>query len=123
MIMPKERTELIAACGLYCANCSGFKKGKCPGCLENEKATWCAVRRCCIENKFASCSECKECADPMDCKKFRNPIARLIGFLFNTDRAAGIRHVRENGGASLATELEKSGRMGLPRAKKTKPKT
>jgi hypothetical protein len=43
-----------------------------------------------------------------------------MGFLFNTDRAAGICRIREKGGAALAAELEKSGRMGLPRAKKGK---
>ncbi|MDR2733478.1 MAG: DUF3795 domain-containing protein [Spirochaetota bacterium] len=112
--------ELIAACGLYCANCGKYTKGKCPGCLKNEKATWCAVRSCCIENKFTSCADCGEYTNPRDCKKFRNPIASIMGFLFNTDRAAGICRIREKGGAALAAELEKSGRMGLPRAKKGK---
>ena len=121
MAESKNTTKLIAACGLYCANCRSYKKGKCPGCLDNVKASWCAVRTCCIENKYATCAECTSFTEPTDCKKFKNPIASVIGFLFNTDRAAGIRCVREKGAAALATELGESGRMGLKRSKKPAP--
>ena len=39
------QTQLIAACGLYCANCRTFKKGKCPGCAQKQNASWCKIRR------------------------------------------------------------------------------
>jgi hypothetical protein len=119
MAETKSGTELISACGLYCANCGKYKKGKCAGCFENVKAAWCKVRACCIENKFSSCAECTGCADPNTCRKFKNPIASFMGVLFNTDRAAGITFIREKGKEAFAAELGKSGRMGLARRKKT----
>mgnify|MGYP001174253203 CR=1 FL=1 len=52
--MSNQSLELVAYCGLYCGQCTKYLKGKCPGCKENEKASWCKTRSCCIENDFAS---------------------------------------------------------------------
>ena len=35
-------TEYIAACGVACRK---YLNGKCPGCKQNEKATWCKIRQ------------------------------------------------------------------------------
>lgn len=41
----------VAYCGLYCGACKSHRKGKCPGCRENSKATWCEIRKCCQEHE------------------------------------------------------------------------
>jgi len=107
--------QLVSACGLYCAACRSYRKGKCPGCHANAKASWCKVRSCNLERGTRTCAECAEHPEPMDCRKFDNPIASVIGFLFNSDRAAGIRLVRERGRGEYARILTESGRMAIPR--------
>ncbi|MBN2144478.1 MAG: DUF3795 domain-containing protein, partial [Candidatus Aureabacteria bacterium] len=52
--------RLVAFCGLYCGACGRYLKNKCPGCVGNEKAAWCSVRTCCLENHFSSCAECRD---------------------------------------------------------------
>ena len=37
--------KLVAYCGLYCGACGAYLRGRCPGCIENYKATWCKVPR------------------------------------------------------------------------------
>ena len=76
-------TQSIAACGLYCGACRKFLAGKCPGCKQNEKATWCKIRSCCQENKFNTCAEC-----PHD-----------------VNRAACIRYIKEHGEQAFAKEM------------------
>lgn len=49
----------VAYCGLYCGACRKWKKGKCPGCYHNEKASWCEIRKCCRENDYATCADCQ----------------------------------------------------------------
>ena len=78
---------LVAYCGLYCGACRSRTKGRCPGCHENSKATWCTVRKCCMDKSYASCADCKEFADPMGCGKYNNFIARVVGFVLRSDRA------------------------------------
>lgn len=59
--------QLIAMCGLYCGACNSYLKGKCEGCVSNEKATWCNVRLCCIENKYKSWADCTQFENVADC--------------------------------------------------------
>ena len=73
--------KLVAYCGLYCGACRAYLNEKCLGCQKNEKATWCKIRTCCMENKFSSCANCKEYSDPNQCKKYNNLIAKIIGFI------------------------------------------
>jgi hypothetical protein len=89
--------QLVAYCGLYCGACGAYRRGRCPGCHENQKATWCKVRTCCMENGHSSCADCKSPADPRDCKKYNNFIARLFGLIFRSDRRACILQIREKG--------------------------
>ena len=88
---------LVAYCGLYCGACGAYRRGRCPGCHDNQKATWCKVRTCCIENGYASCAECRTAADPRDCKKFNNLISKFFGLIFRSDRCACIVQIQEKG--------------------------
>jgi hypothetical protein len=89
--------NLVAHCGLYCGACPAYLKGRCPGCHDNVKASWCKVRTCCSTNEYASCADCRQHDDPMRCKMFNNIIAKLFGFIFRSDRAACIRQIKSLG--------------------------
>jgi hypothetical protein len=95
--MPQTTTSTVAYCGLYCGACGAFKKGKCKGCALNEKATWCKIRSCCIENSYQSCADCKDFTDPMQCKKFNNFVSKIFAVVFKSDRAGCIKQIREKG--------------------------
>lgn len=100
--------NLVAYCGLYCGACNKYLKGKCPGCHENEKASWCKVRSCCMENGFASCAECKDFDDIMDCKGFNNIFSRFFGLVFKSDRESCIKRIGEIGTTRFAEEMAKN---------------
>ncbi len=78
----------ISFCGLYCGACRKFLKGNCPGCQGNEKATWCKVRTCCMENKILSCADCKSFDNILECKKYNNFVSKIFSFIFRSDRNA-----------------------------------
>jgi len=107
--------HLVARCGLYCGACGAYRKGRCPGCHENAKATWCKVRSCCNEHGFATCADCGQFPDPMGCKKFNNVIAKIFGFLFRSDRAACIRQIREQGLQAHAEDMAAKKRQSIRR--------
>jgi hypothetical protein len=96
--------NLIAFCGLYCGACRSYLKGKCPGCRDNSKATWCKVRSCCIEHDFKSCADC-DAIGLEDCKKYNNFMSRAFGFIFNSDRSACINRIKEIGYIDFAAEM------------------
>jgi hypothetical protein len=89
--------KLVAYCGLYCGACGAYRRGRCPGCHENQKAAWCRVRTCCMENDYWSCAQCKSPSDPRDCRKCTNFISRLFGLIFRSDRRACIAQIRKKG--------------------------
>jgi hypothetical protein len=89
--------NLVSYCGLYCGACSKYLKDKCPGCHENEKASWCKIRTCCIKNSYQSCASCSQFEDANDCKKFNNFFSKLIGFFLRSDRKAGVDFINEKG--------------------------
>ena len=97
--------ELVAHCGLYCGACRSYRKGRCPGCHDNEKATWCKVRACCQDDSYATCADCGEFAEPRDCRKFHNLFSRIIGFVLRSDRRACILRIREIGPDAFAAEM------------------
>ena len=97
--------KLVGRCGLYCGACRAYLKGKCRGCAENVKATWCKVRACCEENGYATCADCWAHADPKECRKFHNVISRVIGFVLRSDRPACIARIREVGLEAYAQEM------------------
>ena len=123
---------MIAACGLYCGACRKYRMGKCPGCHENKKASWCKIRKCCMEKGFHSCAECErlrvgerssstsETAKPSagmmdvkDCRLHNNLIGKFFAFVFRSDRPACIRYIRENGEQAFAEEMTKRGEQTM----------
>jgi hypothetical protein len=109
----KVDKNLIAFCGLYCGACSRLAGEKCHGCRENDKASWCGVRTCCLEHGFASCADCTEFPSVRNCGKFNNFIARIFGFVFRSDRAACIEAIKENGYEAFAREMTARGRRTI----------
>jgi hypothetical protein len=103
----KTDITLIAFCGLYCAACKKYINGKCPGCKENSKASWCTVRSCCIENNYNSCADCTS-TELLACKKFNNTISKLIGLVLRSDRPACIRKIKTVGYENYAEDMAQS---------------
>jgi hypothetical protein len=106
--------SLIAFCGLYCGACKSYLAGKCPGCKDNLKASWCKVRQCNMESNFQSCADCTS-VELMDCKKYNNFISKMFGIVFNSDRAACISRIKEIGYPEYAVEMANSKRQTIKR--------
>lgn len=111
----EKRTEMIAMCGLYCGACPKFIKEKCPGCHGNEKASWCKIRTCCFDKSISSCADCPRFNDVVACKIYHNFMAKLFGFVFNSDRAACIRKIKEIGYDRFAAEMTAKKQMSFKR--------
>jgi len=109
--------NLVAYCGLYCGACRSYLKEKCPGCRENHKASWCTIRKCCMENNYQTCADC-QLIKLEDCKKFNNFISKVIGFMFNSDRTACICRIKEKSVEAFAEEMKVSKRQSIPRKSK-----
>jgi len=107
--------DLVAYCGLFCGACRSYLKEKCPGCHDNEKATWCKVRSCCMKNGYSSCADCGEFCDPMDCHLFNNFISKLFGFVFRSNRAACITQIRKIGMKAFAEDMARQKRQSIRR--------
>ena len=103
----------VAYCGLYCGACRAYLKDRCPGCHENDRATWCKVRSCCKEHDLASCADCTEFGDPNDCRKFNNLVAKLFGLVFRSDRAACIRQIALIGLEKHAQDMAQNRRQSI----------
>lgn len=102
----------VAYCGLYCGACGKLKAGKCPGCYDNEKASWCEVKKCCRENGYASCADC--IIIPLkECKKYNNIFAKVIGFVTRTDRSKCIGRIKGVGAEVFASEMESRKQMSI----------
>lgn len=99
--------SLVAYCGLYCGACRAFLRDKCPGCKENAKATWCKIRKCCADNGYLSCADCK-IMKIEECKKFNNFISKLYTLFFKSDRNACIQRIKEIGYEYFAAEMAKN---------------
>ncbi len=90
------KLDWVAKCGVYCGNCKRLQAGKCGGCLENEKAGWCKIRSCCLENGLDTCADCSV-SNPRECSKYQNLIASAFAFIFRSDRPASIDYIRKHG--------------------------
>lgn len=97
--------NLVSFCGLYCGACRRYLEEKCKGCRENLKAAWCQVRSCCLKNQFGSCADCRDFTEVNDCRKFNNFISKLFGFLFRSDRRAGIQLIKKAGKKQFAEKM------------------
>jgi hypothetical protein len=107
--------NLVAYCGLYCGACGRYLKEQCPGCPQNEKATWCKIRVCCRENKYTTCAECSKVTQAMDCGKFNNLMAKIFGFVFRSNRAACVAYIKDKGIDAFAQEMAGRKRQSMPR--------
>ncbi len=116
--------NLVAACGLYCGTCRGFKAGKCPGCRENQKAErWCKLRGCVHAQGLDSCAECPKYGGEAqktlkECSKFNNFMGKVFGLIFRSDRFGCIDRIREVGADAFAQEMAESGYYNRPTTKK-----
>ena len=110
-------TELVSYCGLYCGSCSKYIKGKCEGCAKNEKATWCKIRKCCIEKGISFCAQCDAYSDLKDCKMFDNFVARMFEFVFKSDRKAGIKMIKETGYEDFAKFMTENKLVSMKKSK------
>ena len=113
--MPEILASLdhIAYCGLYCGSCRSLRKGKCPGCHDNVKASWCKIRACCMERCFASCADCTDFENVRDCKKLNNIISKIFALAFKTNRPGSIESIRESGYDSFARAMAENGTMAV----------
>ena len=124
----KEMTinpQQIAACGLYCGACKKFLKEQCAGCQPSEEDNpglgqpltkgfqRCKIRKCCQEKGFHTCAVCDK--DVKECKIHNNFVGKIFAFLFNSDRAACIRYIRENGEDAFAEKMAKDQQMTMKR--------
>lgn len=107
--------SLIAYCGLYCGACKKYLKGKCLGCHQNEEASWCKVRNCCMENSYLSCADCKDFLDQNECKMFNNFISKVFAFIFRSDRKACIDLIKEKGYGEYAHKMTSKEEMTIKR--------
>ena len=105
--------SLVASCGLYCGSCRKYLQEKCPGCKKNEKASWCKVRTCCLENDYTSCADCKEFEDPNQCKKFNNFMSKFFGFIFRSDKKACIDLIKEKGYQNFTQHMAREEKMTI----------
>jgi hypothetical protein len=105
--------NLVAYCGLYCGECWAYKKGKCPGCQKNEKASWCKIRKCCQESGICSCADCQAFANTAECKKFNNIFSKFFALVFRSNRQACIDRIKEKGYEAYAEEMVKRGTHSL----------
>ena len=111
----KADVNHIAFCGLYCGACNRFLKGGCPGCQKNEKATWCKIRNCCLENELKSCADCSIYNNPEDCKYFSGLISKLFGFIFQSNRVACVNYISEHGYEKFAAYMAENNLQSIKR--------
>ena len=97
--------SLVAYCGLYCGACRKFLSERCPGCQQNQRATWCKVRACCGEKQIPSCAECDEFSDVTDCTKLNGFIAKVFAVVFRSNRRACIKAIQAKGYETFAQEM------------------
>ena len=107
--------NLVSFCGLYCGTYGKYKKEKCMGCQKNEKASWCKIRSCNIENGYLSCADCKEYSDPKECKKYSNFVASIFEIIFKSSRKAGIEMIKEIGYEDFAKYMAENNLVSLKR--------
>ena len=106
-------SELVSYCGLYCGACKKYISNKCEGCHDNTKATWCKVRSCNRERRYATCAECVDHPNEKECKKFNNAISKIIGFVLRSDRAACITQIKNLGLQGHAEKMAGLGRHSI----------
>ena len=106
--------NLTAYCGLYCGACPRYLKGRCAGCRENEKLSWCKIRDCNMQHSYSSCADCSLVAFE-DCSLNHNLISKFFAFVFGSDRDACIARIKAVGADAFADEMAALGRHTVKR--------
>jgi hypothetical protein len=101
-----KRASLVSACGLYCGACYKYKKGKCPGCADNNSASWCKIRVCTKTKGISTCAGCTEFEDVDDCKKFNTIFSKFFYYFLKSDRRASLQRIAKIGIPAYAEEME-----------------
>ena len=89
----------LSYCGLYCGNCSGYKRGmplmgKCAGCRAGGGPPECAIRECCKAKGHHTCAAC----DTFDeCSLFDGFIHKVARVIFGSDKRGNLRKIGEIG--------------------------
>ena len=92
------QSAIVAHCGLVCSDCGMFKKSKCKGCYGGKPMFQnCPIKKCCLDNRKATCAECGEFQELKDCGKLNNLISKFFGMMFRTNRIANLNTIREVG--------------------------
>ena len=112
----KTDKDLIAYCGLYCGACPRYLKGKCSGCRENAKLSWCKIRTCNAEHGSHSCAECGLMKFE-DCKLNHNAMSKFFAVVFGSDRDACVARIKEVGPEVFAGEMAALGCHTIKRKK------
>jgi hypothetical protein len=110
-----EHGALVSPCGIFCGACHRYKKGNCPGCSGNDKASWCKIRICTKEHGFLTCADCREFSDLNDCSKFNTFIAKIFALIFRSDRKASLHRITKIGINAYGEEMEKKGMQVIKR--------
>ncbi len=97
---------LVSPCGLFCGECYRYKKGKCPGCSENNKATWCKIHSCTERQGTSTCDDCKAFDDVNECAKFNTIFSKFFYYVFRSDRKASLKRISQVGIAAYALEMD-----------------
>jgi hypothetical protein len=109
-----KREEHIAACGLFCTNCSKFQRGRCQGCQTAPAFSRCSARACCAEKNITGCWECRDFAAPADyrtCPHLNNLIAKVFALIFRSDRPGSLALLRDHGREKFLEAKRASGKM------------
>jgi len=112
-VIQESRSRLVSFCGLYCGECKKFINKKCRGCEQNAKATWCKVRKCCIDNGYKTCADCAQLDDIKDCKMLNNFISKVFSLVFKTDRVASLKYIKEIGLEGYAKEMAEKKQVSI----------
>jgi len=89
---------IVAHCGLVCSECGAHRNGKCGGC-QSDKPMFanCPVKRCSAEKKHSCCADCLDFRDLRGCRKLNNLLAKVLGFLFRSNRIGNLERIRQLG--------------------------
>lgn len=106
---------LVSPCGLFCGECNRYKKGKCPGCADNIKATWCKIRSCTERQGAATCADCTAYDDVNECAKFNTIFSKFFYYVFRSDRKASLERISQVGIAEYSQEMNVAGSSVIKR--------
>lgn len=103
-----NRLQEVAYCGLWCAGCGAFKKGKCSGCKEEGGLKSCPVRICSKERNYLTCAQCESYTI---CKKLNNFILKMFSLVFKSNRMDNLTKIKEKGIEVFIAEREMVGKI------------